>query len=148
MNIEDRFLHLLYRLRRLGAEDPPFEAFQISPAQLMLLSWIAEHPGCHIQSVATGLGLTAPTVSVGLRRLEQAELLRREPDPADKRARRLFLTPQGERLYQEVLAFRRAKARQFLDGLTPAERETLLTLWERALRAAEASSPNSPPSST
>ncbi len=142
MNIEDRFLHLLYRLRTLGAEAPPFEAFQISPAQLMLLSWIADHPGCHIQNVATGLGLTSPTVSVGLRRLEQAGLLRREPDPTDKRARRLFLTPQGEALYQEVLAFRRAKARQFLSGLTAAEQETLLALWERALHAAEASSRN------
>ncbi len=148
MDLEDRFLHLLYRLRALGAETPPFEAFQVSPAQLMLLSWIADHPGCHIQNVAAGLGLTSPTVSVGLRRLEQAGLLRREPDPTDKRARRLFLTPQGEHLYQEILAFRRAKARQFLSGLTAAQQETLLTLWERALQAAEANSHNPPHSST
>ncbi len=144
---EDRFLHLLYRLRALGAEAPPFEAFQISPAQLMLLGWIANHPGCHIQDVATGLGLTSPTVSVGLRRLEQSGLLRREPDPTDKRARRLFLTPQGEHLHQQVLAFRRAKARQFLSGLTAAEQETLLTLWERALQAAESASHHLSPSS-
>ncbi len=138
MDAEDRLIALLHRLRLLGAESPPIDDLQVSPAQLMLLSWIAAHPGCHVQDVATGLGLTPPTVSVGLRRLEQMGLLRREPDPRDKRALRLFLTSKGERLYQQVQTFHRAKARQFLAGLTPEEQETLLTLWERALQAAEA----------
>jgi len=142
MNPEDRLIALLHRLRLLGAESPPLDDLQVSPAQLMLLGWIAAHPGCHVQDVAAGLGLTPPTVSVGLRRLEHMGLLRREPDPRDKRALRLFLTAQGENLYRQVQAFHRAKARQFLAGLTPQEQETLLSLWERALRAAETASQN------
>jgi len=140
MDTEDRLITLLHRLRRLGVENPPTDNFQASPAQIMLLEWIAAHPGCRAQDVAEGLGLTSPTVSVGLRRLEKMGLLHRVPHPSDKRALQIFLTAEGERLHQQIQALHRLKARQLLAGLTPDEQETLLTLWERALQAAEGNS--------
>ena len=134
---EERLLDLLRRLRRLGTAFPPIQDMPVTPPQLMLLGWIAEHEGCRVHDVAAGLGLTPPTVSVSLRRLEQLGLLRREPDPNDKRALRLFLTSEGKDLHQRVQTFQHEHARRFLSNLTPAEQETLLTLWTRALEAAE-----------
>jgi len=69
----------------------------VTMPQLILLDWIAASPGCGIQEIATGLGLTAPTVSVGVRRLETAELLEHRPDPQDGRAIQLFLPSRARR---------------------------------------------------
>jgi len=134
---EDRFLELLHRLRRVGQGLPPFEDVQLTPPQLILLDWIAGSPGCGVQEIAAGLGLTPPTVSVRVRRLEEAGLLERRPDPRDRRAVRLFLTAQGEALHRRAQDFRRRKIRRLLAGLTPQEQETLLDLLERAISAAE-----------
>ncbi len=134
---EARLIALLQRLRRLDAEPPPIHDVPVTPAQLMLLEWVGDQAGCRVQDVAAGLGLTPPTVSVSLRRLEQLGLLRREPDPVDKRALRLFLTAAGEALYRRVREFQHNRARRFLAGLTAEEQETLLRLWARALEAAE-----------
>ncbi len=133
----DRFLDLLDRLRRLGPGQPPFEEVRITPSQLLLLDWIVASPGCSIREVAEGLGLTSPTVSVGVRRLEEAGLVERRPNPQDGRAIRVFPTARGEDLHRRVRRFRQRKVRRLLASLSMQERETLLDLLERAISAAE-----------
>ncbi len=135
---EERLLRLLERMRALGPASPPPDDADtpVTPAQLVLLDWIAASPGCRIQEVAAGLGLTPPTVSVGVRRLEEAGLLERRPNPRDRRSQRLFLTARGASLHQRAREFRWCKARRLLAGLSPQEQETLLSLWERALDGA------------
>ncbi len=134
---EDRLLDLFERLRKLGLGQNPLEDAGVTMPQLALLDWIAASPGCGIQETAAGLGLTAPSVSVGVRRLEAAGLLERRPDPQDGRAIQLFLTAQGQALHQRASAFRREKMRRLLTVLTPEDRATLLALLEQALSAAE-----------
>jgi len=136
---ERRLVDLMNRLRGVGPGLPPFEGVPITPAQLFLLDWVATSPGCRIREMADGLRLTPPTVSVGVRRLEEAGLVERRPDPKDRRAVRLFLTAEGEALYQRVQEFRRRKAQRLLAGLSPQEQETLLNLLERAISMAEES---------
>ena len=89
-----------------------------------------------MSEIADGLDLTAPTVSVGVRRLEEVGLLERQPNPDDGRSIRLFLTVKGRALEERALAFRREKMQQLLGGLTPEETATLLTLMEKAMDAA------------
>jgi DNA-binding MarR family transcriptional regulator len=133
-----RFMRLLRRLRQVGPEqEPPFEAVGITGAQLTLLEWVASHPTCSLQELADGLGLTPPTVSVGVRRLEDVGLVERQPDPEDGRAWQLDLTAAGTALWERVQRYRSEKTRLLLSGLTPEEQETLLALLERALEAAE-----------
>ena len=135
---ETRFIRVLHRLRLAGPEQqPPFEELGISSAQLVLLEWAATHAGCNLQAIAEGLGLTPPTVSVGVRRLEEVGLLERRPDPADGRAYQLGLTEAGAALWERVQRYRTQKARSLLAGLTCEEQELLLALLERALDAAE-----------
>ncbi len=134
---EDWLLGLFERMRKLALGQHPLEGSGVTMPQLTLLDGIATSPGCSIQDIADGLGLTPPTVSVGVRRLEAAGLLERRPDPQDGRAIQLFLTAQGQALHERARAFRREKMRRLLTGLTPEERVTLLTLLERAINAAE-----------
>ena len=146
MTAEDRLLTLFERLRKLALDQNPLEDNGVTMPQLALLDWIAAAPGCRVQEIAAGLGLTAPTVSVGVRRLEAAGLLDRRPDPRDGRAIRLFLTERGQALQEQAHAFRREKMRRILAGLTAEESDTLLTLLERAITTAEAGSPADRPS--
>lgn len=128
---------LLRRLRQVGPGLPPFEEVGISPAQLALLEWVVASPGCTLQEVADGLALTPPTVSVGLRKLEEAGLLARQPHPEDGRAWQFDVTATGVALWERVRHYRHIKAQRLLDGLTPEEQQTLLVLLERAIGAAE-----------
>lgn len=135
--IESQFQRLLRRLREIGPGQPPFEEVGISPAQLTLLEWVAAAPGCSLQDMADGLALTPPTVSVGVRKLEEVGLLERRPNPADGRAWQFDLTKAGTTLWERVQHYRSEKTRRLLAGLTPQEQQTLLALLERALDSAE-----------
>jgi len=116
---EDHLLGLFGRLRRLAFGQHPLQDSGVTMPQLTLLEWVAKSPGCHIQAIADGLGLTAATVSVRVRQLEKAGLLERQPDPQDGRAVQLLPTTQGKTLAQRALAFRRDKMEKLLKGLTP-----------------------------
>ena len=140
MAIETRFMQQLRRLRLAGPGQPPFEEVGISPAQLALLEWVAASPGCKLAGLAAGLHLTPPTVSVGVRRLEEAGLLARHPDPEDARARQFHLTEAGEKLWSRVQLYRREKVWGLLSGLSQDEQKMLVALLDRALRHAEQSS--------
>ncbi len=135
---EDQLLDLLNRLRKLTFAQHPLQDTGVTMPQLALLDWLAAAPGCSVQEIANGLGLTAPTVSVSVRRLEKDGLLKRQPDPQDRRAVQLFLTARGQALQELAWAFRREKMRRLLAGLSPDEGTTLLALLERAIGAAEA----------
>ena len=137
MSVEDHVIDLFGRLRRLAFGQHPLHDSGVTIPQLALLDWIGESPGCGVHEVADGLGLTAPTVSVGVRRLENAGLLTRQPDPQDGRALQISLTDKGEALCQHARAFRRDKLQRLLKGLAPAERTMLLALLEKAIGLAE-----------
>jgi DNA-binding MarR family transcriptional regulator len=75
--------------RRLAARlcAPPFTA-----AQVDLLRLVESAEGIGVSAAARELHLAANSVSTLVNQLAQAGCLRREADPADRRAARLFLT--------------------------------------------------------
>ena len=137
LSTEDHLMDLFDRLRKLAFDQNPLQDSGVTMPQLTLLDWVAASPGCGVHEIADGLGLTAPTISVGVRRLEKAGLLERQPDPQDGRAIQLFLTTQGQALYRRARAFRRDKMQRLLKGLTPEGQMTLLNLLEQAISSAE-----------
>lgn len=134
---EERFFELMKRLRKLGMDGRPCGDAAVSPAQMALLDWIASSPGCGVQDIADGLRLAPPTVSVGVRRLEDSNLVERKPNMRDKRSVHLHLTRRGQSLQRRIQVSHRRKFRRLLAGLSPQERETVLQLLERALDTAE-----------
>ena len=132
-----RFLQLATRLRRLGSNAPADKVAPISPSQLALLEYIDGSAGCGVKEIATKLKLSPATVSISVRQLEKAAWLRRQPHPDDKRAIQLFVAPKGEVILERSQAFYRHKFEQILSGLAADERETLLSLLERAISTAE-----------
>ncbi|NOX45152.1 MAG: MarR family transcriptional regulator [Caldiserica bacterium] len=131
----DQLVRLLEGLRGLGLEHNPLRDVGISPPQFALLDWVARHPGARLGEIAAGLGVTPPTVSVAVQRLEEAGLVIRRRDPGDRRVVRLFPTPRGAALHRKAEGFKRLRAEKLLAALAPAERAELVRLLAKAIHA-------------
>ena len=71
--------------------------------------------------------LKPPTVSVTLKRMEEAGLVRRESNPMDQRAVRVFLTETGHKHNRAIHARLQALDTVLMRGFSEAEREELLS---------------------
>src|SRR5690348_2656212 len=65
---------------------------------LLPMRIIASHPGCRVQDVADGLGISVGGASKSADRLERGGWVRRVDNPADRRSSMLELTPAGKRM--------------------------------------------------
>jgi DNA-binding MarR family transcriptional regulator len=74
------------------------------------------------------LMLTSSGTTKRLDRLEQAGLIKRDPDPDDRRGTLITLTAAGHRLIDSVTEAHLANERRLLDALTEAEQLRLADL--------------------
>ncbi|MBI3159615.1 MAG: MarR family transcriptional regulator [Chloroflexi bacterium] len=137
---------LMERLRRLRLFDPRAAGLNVNVSlpQIGLLQWIASHPGCHVQEIAGALGLTPPTISVGVQRLIRAGLLQRKRDPEDRRATKLYLTRKASDMHATFTQARHSALETFLGGLSLDEQHELIALLEKAVRQAESKMTSKP----
>ncbi|MGC9424002.1 MarR family winged helix-turn-helix transcriptional regulator [Vibrio sp.] len=136
---EEKAMRLFMRLRQLNFDHCPSISGLISPAQMTLLDEIAKDPGCGVQDIADHLGISPPTVSVGVSKLEESGLVIRKPNPEDGRSVQFFPTARGENLHEKFQRSRIRKFRRLLSGLTSQEQEKMLQLLEKALNNTELS---------
>lgn len=125
----------LEQLRSYWEVEDPQKVGGLTKSQLALLLSLSEHPGCRVQDTAKRLELTAPTISIGVRRLESMGLVLRDVDPDDQRAVCLYLSPQGRRIASKARALRAAKAEKMLASLTEEERQSFLSMLEKVVAA-------------
>jgi DNA-binding MarR family transcriptional regulator len=81
---------------------PQIGALGLETKELFLLAEVDEHP--HPAELADTLCMPKATVTVNVKRLEAAGLLRREIDAADLRRHRLLVTPSGRKAMRRGLA--------------------------------------------
>jgi DNA-binding MarR family transcriptional regulator len=103
----------------------PWPAAALSGAQTDLVRLLRREPGRTVSEAADALGLAPNTVSTLVRQLSDAGMLRRDPDPADRRVARLHLTATARRRIEGWRDRRHELAAQALDRLGPADREAL-----------------------
>jgi DNA-binding MarR family transcriptional regulator len=110
------------------------QAPAVPPAQLRVLTIVARSRQTNMSRLAEALGVVPSSASRLCDRLEATGLLRRVPDPRDRREVRLLLTQPARRLLDELRDRRRAALAAVLDRMTPAGRQDLV----RALAAFDA----------
>jgi DNA-binding MarR family transcriptional regulator len=103
----------------------------VPPAQLRVLTIVAGNRHTNMSRLAEALDVVPSSASRLCDRLEATGLLRRVPDPRDRREVRLLLTPSARRLLDDLHMRRRDALGDVLERMTPATREELV----RALRA-------------
>ncbi|MEN8171602.1 MAG: MarR family winged helix-turn-helix transcriptional regulator [Chloroflexota bacterium] len=136
---ENRLRALLNRLRSLHLLRMPSDC-ELSPSQIGMIGWISSNPGCGVLEIAAALGLTPPTVSVGVQRLMKDGWLERREDPDDKRAKPIYLTDRSAVFMQSLREHQEQSLKLFLSGLNSEEQEQYLNLFERAVANMETNS--------
>jgi DNA-binding MarR family transcriptional regulator len=98
---------------------------ELSPSQNAALTTIDCHGPLTPSEVAARERIQRPTATRILSRLEEAGLIARTPDPADRRSSLLAATPAGSALLAERRARRDAWMATRLDTLSPEDLATL-----------------------
>jgi DNA-binding MarR family transcriptional regulator len=82
--------------RLLKSADTAFkEASGISTTQLGVLFFLRKNPGALLKDVSDALGVNASAITALIGRMEDAELVRRQPSSDDQRAIHLYATTSG-----------------------------------------------------
>lgn len=94
---DDLLADMLHRVRMVArqaylASRAEPEAVSVSNVEGLVLQFVDSHPGCRISAVAERLGLRLGNASAAVSGLADKGLVRREPDPADRRATTVWLT--------------------------------------------------------
>jgi DNA-binding MarR family transcriptional regulator len=129
---------LFFRLWR-ASHTHVAEALQsigLTTALFGVLNVLAARDGAIQQELGSAMGIDPSTMVSLIDQLESAGLAKRRPNPKDRRARLVSITPKGRRLLQRARKLAFASEDEVLGGLSAAERRDLLKLLRRALSSA------------
>lgn len=136
--LADAMTRAIKRIRRLTSER--LEPYGITPGQARALRTLAHAPGCEVPDRAMRLSDLADRLHIAPRSattvvdaLEEAGLVERSPDPADRRAVRILLTNAGRAAVERIGLVRHEVAQEYFGEVGPDDQDTVL----RVLRAAE-----------
>jgi MarR family transcriptional regulator, transcriptional regulator for hemolysin len=110
--------------------DRQVSALGVTRAQWMVLARLARRPGCSQTELADMMEMERATAGRLVDRLEENGLVRREPDPTDRRVRRVFPTDLATGQQAQMRAVADAIVDDALSDLNAEQRETLMTLME------------------
>src|SRR4051794_31769647 len=105
---------LLGQLVRLLRRNAPAD---VGPGSLAAMATLYRSGSLRLGDLAAREGLAPPTLTRMVAAMESAGYVLRSPDPMDRRAVQVALTPAGARMVQQVLATRAAVLRDRLRGL-------------------------------
>lgn len=114
-------------VRALIAEEMPvLREHGLSMWAYSVLSTLSTEPVRTQNALAQAIGADKTRIIATLDDLQERGLIRREPDPDDRRARLLALTTEGRRLRDAVQRQIQRREEQWLSHLTAEDREAFL----------------------
>jgi DNA-binding MarR family transcriptional regulator len=122
--------HAVYRFAHARIAHVQLPA-KLSGPRLRVLFAVKEAGSLRMGDLAAQLGVAARTVTDLVDGLEKAGLLTRRPDPRDRRATLLELSPSARERWEQVRTLRREICDEVLAPLDAAERRQLLALLQR-----------------
>jgi DNA-binding MarR family transcriptional regulator len=123
-------------------QDDVFGRYGLNRGDVGVLSALRTSPAPHKLSptqLFRGLMLSSAGMTKRLDRLEQRGLVKRTPEPKDRRAVSIQLTPAGRQLVARAVAENTKNEVALLGGLTQRERRELGDLLRKVLSRAEPS---------
>jgi DNA-binding MarR family transcriptional regulator len=103
----------------------------VTRPQWQVLSLLMQHAGSNQGALAEMLEVEPITLGRMIDRLQEAELVERRADPADRRAWRIFLTDKGEGLLDHLRPLGLETLDSALEGLSEVDREQLIAVLAR-----------------
>jgi DNA-binding MarR family transcriptional regulator len=142
----DRIAGLSRRFQR--ALDETLAEFDLDYAEYKLLGLLTREGEVYRSSpgkLARMMELSSGAMTNRLDRLEQADLVRRLPDPNDRRGIQVELTARGKRLYEDAVGVQGRKESLVAAALTNAEKKQLNALLRRLMIEFERAEGGPPP---
>ncbi|MDV7023411.1 MULTISPECIES: MarR family winged helix-turn-helix transcriptional regulator [Enterobacteriaceae] len=125
MELRHEAFHLLRQLFQQHTSRWQQAMPELTKPQYAVMRAIAEHPGIEQVALTEVAVSTKATLAEMLNRMEMRGLVRREPDPQDKRRRFVFLTAEGNALLNNCLPVGAGVDDAFLGKLSMQERKQL-----------------------
>jgi DNA-binding MarR family transcriptional regulator len=122
-NLSDAFFAVSRRLRARTKA-----VLGLSPSLARAVSVLAGHGESRLSVLADHLRIAPRSATEVADDLERHGLAARRPDPADRRAVLIGLTPEGERTADRIRAARQAEGERFFAALSADDRADLLRL--------------------
>lgn len=121
---------MLYPLVRelIALELPVLAAHEVSMWGYSVLTALDDTPVRTQAALAEAIGADKSRIIGTLDELQQAGLIERTPDPADRRVRLLSITPAGRRVRRTVRKQIQAQEVGILDALAPADRQAFVRI--------------------
>src|SRR5436305_7946794 len=144
--IVDRIGGLHRRFRR--AMDEALAEFRLDWVEYKLLGLLSREGEVYRSSpgrLARLMELSSGAITNRLDRLEEAGLLRRLPDPDDRRGILVELTADGKRVYEETVGVQGRKEAFFASALSKAEQKQLNGLLRKLMLEFERAEGGPPP---
>ena len=102
-----------------------------------ILGLLHQHDGMSQKEMARALNLSPATMTVTLKRMEKAGLVRREMDEHDQRILRVHLSEQGKQMWIKSSEELRSVTEELMEGITPEERKQMQGYLRRIARNME-----------
>jgi DNA-binding MarR family transcriptional regulator len=124
---------LMTQLSRLMRRsfDERARSIGVTRPQWQVLGLLKLHAGSNQGVLADLLDVEPITLGRMIDRLQDAELVERRADPADRRAWRIHLTDKGEALLDQLRPLARDTLALALDGVSDAERDQFMATMAR-----------------
>ena len=103
----------------------------LSSLEYRILDYTCHHAPLRVGEIAAMSGLSFPNASTYVKELISKGFLLSQPDPSDRRAQCLSLSPEGSQLLDQVQWSSISKARSLLGTLDNAERISIETACRR-----------------
>jgi len=100
----------------------------VTRPQWQVLTLLARHEGIHQGGLADMLEVEPITLGRMIDRLQEADLVERRPDPADRRAWRLFNTAKGTALLDQLRPYANETFEMALEGIAETDRDNLMSM--------------------
>lgn len=117
-------MHDVSRLRRI-VFDNLMKPLGVTRSQWWVLAYLSRHDGMAQSDLANILELGKAALGGIIDRLEASGFIMRNPDPVDRRVKRVFLTAQGKQTIKEMRVMSHEMSEEILEGLDNNERALL-----------------------
>jgi DNA-binding MarR family transcriptional regulator len=127
---QHRLIHDIYVLLDDG-DRHVLEATRLTPLEFAVLQRLSTDKGRRLTDIGAELLCVKSTITRLVDRLEAEALVLRTPDPDDRRAQRLILTPKGVAVRERASTLHNASVERRMALLTPDEQVVLQRLLEK-----------------
>ena len=93
----------------------------VHPGQLPMIKLLGREGGLSQREISDKLRVKPPSVAVSIKRMESAGLLGKSPDKKDQRVTRIYLSPKGREMNQEIEAIVKRNEKVLFQGFTESE---------------------------